>query len=438
MRTGDIVACAAEVMIVMTEQTVPQSERDRLKYLAEEVARIAADPRHRETIQGWKNVNDLRGGRPMVWVYQIPWREMRMFGEEGPQCQHEMARGIESSLQEIIYRWRHMPVDMVVERERTCGYVLHSTGIGVEVQVDRLPHDSAGGVDAQHFTPVITSEADVEKIRTPELTCDWEATEANELLMKELIGDILPVVRRGRTHHSYSPWDRLTGLMGPQNILLDLAIRPEFVHAVIDRLTQALVHELDQLVEQNLLSLPTGNMIVGQGGLGFTDDLPLPDCDPGHVRLQDQWGETRAQIFSEVSPDMHEEFSLAYEKRLLDRFGLCYYGCCEPLDRKVGILEKHIPNLRKISMSPWIKPDRAAEAIAGRFVFSFKPNPAFLATDGQWDRRSAEAQLRHVLEVTRGQPVEIILKDISTVRFEPQRLWEWCAMAMELAQEYTV
>jgi hypothetical protein len=27
---------------------------------------------------------------------------------------------------------------------------------------------------------------------------------------------------------------------------------------------------------------------------------------------------------------MHEEFALQYEKRWLERFGLTYYGCCEP------------------------------------------------------------------------------------------------------------
>lgn len=39
------------------------------------------------------------------------------------------------------------------------------------------------------------------------------------------------------------------------------------------------------------------------------------------------------------------------EKRnLLARWGLNYYGCCEPLDHKVHILRR-IPRLRKISMN---------------------------------------------------------------------------------------
>ena len=41
-----------------------------------------------------------------------------------------------------------------------------------------------------------------------------------------------------------------------------------------------------------------------------------------------------------------------------------------------------------------------------------------------------------MLEKTRGCVVEIILKDISTVRNEPRRLWEWGALAARLAEEY--
>ena len=32
--------------------------------------------------------------------------------------------------------------------------------------------------------------------------------------------------------------------------------------------------------------------------------------------------------------------------------------------------------------------------------------------------------------------MEVILKDISTVRYQPQRLWEWEGMAMRVVEEY--
>jgi hypothetical protein len=64
-----------------------------------------------------------------------------------------------------------------------------------------------------------------------------------------------------------------------------------------------------------------------------------------------------------------------------------------------------------------------------------KPNPAILAED---DGRPelARRQLRETLEKTRGCHIEVIMKDISTVRYQPQRLWGWEKMAMELAEEF--
>ena len=72
---------------------------------------------------------------------------------------------------------------------------------------------------------------------------------------------------------------------------------------------------------------------------------------------------------------------------------------------------------------------------AGRdFVFSRKPSPAFLAGD-TWQPDAVERDLRETLAACarHGCPAELILKDISTVRYQPQRLWEWADVAMRVA-----
>ena len=48
----------------------------------------------------------------------------------------------------------------------------------------------------------------------------------------------------------------------------------------------------------------------------------------------------------------------------------------------------------------------------------------------------ARKTLRETLEKIQGCDVEIIMKDISTVRYEPQRLWEWAQIAAEEAEKY--
>ena len=143
------------------------------------------------------------------------------------------------------------------------------------------------------------------------------------------------------------------------------------------------------------------------------------------------WGCSNAQIFSEVSPDMHWEFAIKHDLRWLSRWGLNYYGCCEPLDGKADLLKK-IPNLRKVSVTPWCKTECAVETIGRHWVMSRKPNPAIFAED-DWHPERARQALRDFLEAARGCHVELIMKDISTVRRQPQRLWEWAAIAMQEA-----
>ena len=102
--------------------------------------------------------------------------------------------------------------------------------------------------------------------------------------------------------------------------------------------------------------------------------------DPDYVRPHNMWGCSNAQIFSEVSPEMHWEFALEHDVRWLERWGLTYYGCCEPLDSKIDILRR-IPNLRKISISPWCDTDRAGRADRHRLRDEPQAQPAVLAED---------------------------------------------------------
>lgn len=236
-------------------------------------------------------------------------------------------------------------------------------------------------------------------------------------------------------HRWFAPWDELIRWWGVQEALTDLALRPDLAHAAMDRLVNAYLARLDQWEALNVLSLTEGNYRVGSGGLGYTDDLPQAGFDAGRVRPADQWGCATAQIFSEVSPEMHEAFALQYERRWLSRFGLNYYGCCEPLHLKLDVL-KSVPNLRKVSMSPWADLERAVEKAGDRYVFSHKPSPAIFAVD-DWNPEQARRDLRVALEKMRGCVVEVIMKDISTVRNEPQRLWEWERIAMEEVERFS-
>lgn len=148
------------------------------------------------------------------------------------------------------------------------------------------------------------------------------------------------------------------------------------------------------------------------------------------------WGRGAAQVFASVSPAMHEEFDTEYLIRYFEGFGLLYYGCCEPLDRKLHII-KRLPNLRKISITPWADVRTAAEQMGGDYVLSRKPNPAHVASS-PFDETVVRADIQDTLRICRetGTPCEFVLKDISTVGRHPDTLTRWTHIAMKAIESY--
>jgi hypothetical protein len=416
---------------------ISAADKSLLRRLAAEVAEIAALPVHRQTIAEWKRHNGLQPGRPLVWVFALflPWNELDYNDELKLRTTGEFAQGLETELRRILYHWRHMPGDMVVENCVYCPLVIRDTGYGIEEEVDLVRTDATSDVVSRDFHPLIRSEKDLERIKFRQITFDAEATEHNFAEMSEVFAGILPVIKRGDYWGgSIGPWDELIRWWGVTEAMQDLILRPELVHAAMDRMMRTAYDRLDQLEALNLLALDNNNVRCGTGGIGYTDDLPAPGFNPEHVRPLDMWGSSAAQIFSEVSPAMHEEFALRYERPWMERFGLSYYGCCEPLHHKIGML-RSVRNLRKISMSPWADFARGAEEIGRDYVFSYKPNPAIVAERG-WRPELARKFIREALEQARGCIVEILPKDISTVCYQPQRLWEWTRIAMEEAENF--
>jgi hypothetical protein len=147
------------------------------------------------------------------------------------------------------------------------------------------------------------------------------------------------------------------------------------------------------------------------------------------------WSSSESQEFQIVSPEMHAEFALQYEKRLLARFGLNGYGCCEDLSRKLGDIFS-LPNLRRISISPFADVEACAPKIMDDYIFSWKPHPAHLV--GEFDPLLIRNYLRQVLSATReyGNVLEIILKDTHTCEHQPKRFDEWTRICRELIHEF--
>ncbi len=418
--------------VLKEDFTLSGGDRHTLRELAKQVREYAEDPVNDERKKLWTKSNDLSGVRPMIWFDEVCWHEMNVDDELTLTTGHPFCRRIEAELRQRIYQWKHMPGDMIIEPKIYSPLAVTNTGTGLKPEMDVVRTDDKNDVVSRHFIITVKDEEDIEKIGCPKIIHDADLSGIIHEKYRAIFDGILDVEKRGAPGFWFAPWDDIVMFTGVQEALLDLAMRPDYIKALIAKLVDVGLSVLDQYEEQGLLSRNNYNTRVGSGAYAYTDQLP-PTPEGGPVKTDQLWGSCTAQIFAEVSPEMHEEFALQYERKWLERFGLSYYGCCEPLHHKMDEL-RSVKNLRKVSISPFADLKRAEEAIGDDFVISYKPSPAVLARS-TWDPDSVRKELTENLSIIKDRSVEVIMKDISTVRYEPRRLWEWVKIASEVSAE---
>ncbi|NOY74421.1 MAG: hypothetical protein GXP32_01345 [Kiritimatiellaeota bacterium] len=413
------------------EKRLEGDDRNILRELAAKVALISSDSKHAENAERWTAHNDLKTTRPMVLVFpEGSWREL--MPDSTLTCENEFARNIERSFRQQIYYSEHLKDDNPIENIFNVSISVIATGHGL-AEEQTLSQQSTG---AKHYETVIHGMEDIERMKEPTVSVDWEESKRNLEFFSELLGDILDVRQIGHCPSRFAPIDEYAKLRGMETIFYDMIDCPELIHEFCRRVVDGRIHVAKKLEEQGVLTLNLRNNYSGSGGNCYTNDLPYEGFDGEHVRTKDFWGFATAQIFSEVSPEMHEEFALTHEKRLLDLFGLNSYGCCEPLHHKLDMVIKHIPRLRRVSISPWANIAKSAEILQDKYIYSWKPNPAILAGE-KFNAKAIREETRDFCEKTRGCVTEIIMKDTHTVKNEPGRIWEWVRIAKEVAAEFT-
>jgi hypothetical protein len=375
----------------------------------------------------WKRHNSLRPVRPMILVFpEGSWREL--LPDSAMRCEDREARKIEWNLRARVYQHEHLDTDGVIEADYVVGKVIRNTGWGLQAKWRRS--DQATG--AKTFDPVILAPADLKKLRFPEISHDEKATRENLAFVQDLLGGILEVKLKGVAHVSFHLMNLYTSLRGLQEVMVDMIENPGMLREAMGFLEEGHRRLVQQYVERNLLSLNNDGTYHSSGGVGYTDELPPKDGDPNRVRPRDMWASAEAQEMALVSPEMHEEFVLRYERRLLAPFGLNGYGCCEDLTRKLDYVLT-IPRIRRISISPFADVEACAAKLRDKCIFSWKPHPAHLA--GAFHPERIRQYIRHALEATRGCVFEMILKDTHTCDNHPERFTQWTKIARELVSE---
>jgi hypothetical protein len=281
---------------------------------------------------------------------------------------------------------------------------------------------------AYHIETVLEEFSQIKDITKPELTIDYKTTESLLATAHEIFDDIITVRLNTVWFWSVGLTDDLVFLRGMEKLMYDFYDEPEHVHEVMDILFKGTMERLDFLEENNLLCLNNDGSFVGSGGMGFTDTLPAEDFD-GKVRTKDMWGLAESQVTVGISPDMFEEFIFPYQKKLMERFGLTCYGCCEPMDDRVDIV-KAVPNLRRVSVSPWANKELMAAKLKHDYIYSMKPSPSHLAVP-KMDEEVVRKEIREALKITRDNCVELVMKDNHTLGNNPENIKNWVKIVRE-------
>ena len=348
-------------------------------------------------------------------------------------CEHPYLASVEQMLRREIYRYEHFSADRVYLPYIPVEKVIQVGDIGIQKEETTLG-GMDGGISAHAYKNQITCLEDIEKLHSPEIFYDETETKKRYELLGNILADILPVKQQGVVSgysFGYRIWDEIAEFMGVNELLMNLVMEEELMHKLAEKMADIFAQTAHKFEELGVIE-PYAHYCHSASAL--TRDLP-PIEDDGKVRMKNVWGRGLAQILGSVSPQMHADFDIAYAKKVLAPFGLVYYGCCEPLDKKIDIL-RDIPNLRKISITPWADIEVAADAIGKDYVLSVKPTPASVAVDP--DEKEIRKELEHIASACKkhGCSFELLLKDISTIGKESRRLELWERIAMDIVKSY--
>lgn len=396
---------------------VSQKDRDILRRLAERVNKLASHKGEKEKRDLWYAHNELNTVRPVILCDpENGWNEI-ITGEE-IECEGDLARRWEVALRKEISWGELIQDDRPIENSFYIGYTYSEGDWGVEL-------DYIGGKEGGAYTwnNPIKDLNDLDRLHYPELHIDYQTTLQTFELATEILGDILHVRMRQNWWWSFGFTVDLIRFIGLTEMMLYMYDKPQLIHRLMRFLSDGFLNRLDWLEENKLLYLNNNDSYVGSGGIGYCTDIPKRDITENRVRAQDMWGHCESQESVCISPGMFEEFIYRYQLPVMERFGLNCYGCCEPVDKRWHVL-RGTPNLRRVSVSAWADRRKMGEYLEDNYVYSWKPNPAFIAVP-KLDEREAAKYIRETLEAAKGCVLEIIMKDNHTIGNNPDNVRNW-------------
>jgi hypothetical protein len=407
-------------------------DRDVLRQLADRKMQIASHPANLDRKALWYSHDAGAAARPMV-LAEVCGVMDEVLPDSILQCGDAWARNVERSLRIEVYQFDVLQDDHVVEPYINTNWHVKVSDYGVQ-PITHYP-DNKGKLAARCWDPPIKDiDADFAKLHPRTYSVDREASLAEKQRLEEVFSGILPVRIRGAFWWTTGLTWAAIDLVGLDNLMLLMYDNPQGLHRLMTFLRDDHLAYVQWLQREGLLSLNNENDYIGSGSMGYTRHLPQSDWRQGRpVGLDDLWVLSESQETVGVGPDQFEQFVFPYQLSLVERFGKCYYGCCEPVHTRIHIL-KRLPGLARVSVSPWADQELMARELGRDIVFCRKPNPTLISTE-VFDEDAIRGDLRHTLAVARDCRLEIIMKDVHTLNSQPQRLPRWVRLARQAIEQ---
>jgi hypothetical protein len=388
-----------------------------LRELAKNYMEIAQKDTQQERRELWRTHNSFIHTQPLVYVREF--LSVPELIEPQLECEDEAFRELETTLR---YWIQHdsFEDDYIIEPWIVV-HAVHSVEAnnlwGVEVKHE----ESNAKRGAWKFDPPIKVLEDKKKLVLPHHQIDEEATMSKLSRFSEVVGDIVPITLSRAPLYNPNLAEYIADLRGLEQFLWDMIDNREWLHDLIGFLQKGV-----QMTHEEAHKEGDWKLIDGMNQ-SMTYSLELPDPKPynGRADRKDLWCFCNAQELTLVSPDMHEEYMLKYQLPLMEQFGLIAYGCCEDLSNKIDIL-RQIPNLRRISVTPFADIEKCAEQIGTDYIISWRPSPAEMVSNN-FDPYHIRKVVKKANNIFKGLHYDICLKDVVTVKNEPERITKWVA-----------
>lgn len=404
-----------------------------LRDLAARVRQIADSDANRRLVDLWYAHDEHREHRPLILTETDGGLNM-VLPDWKPTCQESWAQGYQWWLTSQIMHHEVIADDHPILPYVNVAWTIDKGNYGVKTHATQPQTDGTRG--AYHVDAVITLPEGLDQLHHRELRVDRERSQAMRDTLSEVFDGLLTVRPRSNPWWTLGLTQDAISLVGLENMMVYMYDQPEALHSLMSFLRDDVLRMVRWLEREGLMVLNNEDDYCGSGSRGFTRALPQADLPAGSPpRSRDTWTLIESQESVGVGPQQYEEFIFRYESTIAQEFGRVYYGCCEPIHTRWHVL-KQMPNLKRVSISPWCDETFMAAAMGNQYVYSRKPKPTMVSTEN-FDEQAIRQDLRTTMKLTRqhGCPTEIIMKDVHTLHGEPDRLTRWTRLAREVSRE---